>query len=176
VCLFFEPCLAKIAPLSCLTDCLCLGTLETVACAKLLVLCGESYVTRLWCVWELYTFFAVRSDLDRMKLEFLSAEDNFDALASFDVANAHCFSPDDEARLRNVIEVGGAENFNELIRDCAIKMGVVKQEEDDLRKTMLQQQQQQQQQSKNDRRKRGGAEPAATSFSNPMHGEEADDD
>ena len=143
-----------------------------MACAKLLVLCGESYVTRLWCVWELYTFFAVRSDMDRMKLEFLSAEDNVDALASFDVANAHCFSPDDEARLRNIIEAGGAENFNELIQDCAIKMGVVKQESD-LRKTMLQQQQQQP--PKNGRRKRGGAEPAATSFSNPMHGEETAD-
>jgi hypothetical protein len=64
---------------------------------------------RLWCVWELYTFFAVRSDMDRMQIEFLSPGDNMDELAAFEVAHAHCYSPDDEARLCAIIEAGGAE-------------------------------------------------------------------
>ena len=29
------------------------------SCAELLILCGDSYATRLWCVWELYIHFAM---------------------------------------------------------------------------------------------------------------------
>ena len=102
--------------------------------------------------------------MDRMKIEFLSEEDNVDALASFDVANAHCFSPDDEARLRNVIEAGGAKNFNELIQDCANQMGAQKKDHE-LRKSMAGQHQK----SKGKIRKKNGKQSASTSFANPMH-------
>jgi hypothetical protein len=29
------------------------------SCSRLLILCGDSYCQRLWCVWELYTWFAM---------------------------------------------------------------------------------------------------------------------
>lgn len=45
----------------------CLPVFE-MACQKLLVLNGQTYTTRLWCVWELYTFFAINIDLDRMQV------------------------------------------------------------------------------------------------------------
>jgi len=32
------------------------------ACRSVLVLCGPTYLTRLWCVWELYTLFAFADD------------------------------------------------------------------------------------------------------------------
>ena len=83
-----------------------------MACQKLLVLNGETYTSRLWCVWELYTFFAISSDMSRMQIEFLSAGDNVNGLSGFDVANAHCFDAVDEARLRGIIEAGGADRFN----------------------------------------------------------------
>ena len=89
----------------------CLPVFE-MACQKLLVLNGETYTSRLWCVWELYTFFAISSDMSRMQIEFLSAGDNVNGLSGFDVANAHCFDAADEARLRGIIEAGGADRFN----------------------------------------------------------------
>ena len=89
----------------------CLPVFE-MACQKLLVLNGETYTSRLWCVWELYTFFAISSDMSLMQIEFLSAGDNVNGLSGFDVANAHCFDAADEARLRGIIEAGGADRFN----------------------------------------------------------------
>ena len=32
------------------------------SCSELLILCGDSYSTRLWCVWELYIHFAMAGD------------------------------------------------------------------------------------------------------------------
>eukprot|EP01043_Picozoa_sp_COSAG02_P006870 COSAG02_NODE_200_length_29507_cov_440.183487_15_plen_99_part_00 len=39
------------------------------------------------------------------------------SLFEFDVANAHCFSPVDEAKLRGIIESGGTSDFNSMIRE-----------------------------------------------------------
>ena len=41
-----------------------------------------------------------------------------EALCAFKVEDAHCFSPDDEARLRRVIESESAETFNGAIREA----------------------------------------------------------
>ena len=32
-----------------------------MACRKMLVLCGDTYVQRLWCAWELFTLFSFQS-------------------------------------------------------------------------------------------------------------------
>ena len=34
---------------------------NVMACNKMLVLCGETYVQRLWCAWELFTLFSFQS-------------------------------------------------------------------------------------------------------------------
>ena len=95
----------------------CLPVFE-MACEKLLILCGQTYTTRLWCVWELYTFFAINANIHMVDLMFLDGSDNVRGLDAFDVADAHCFSAEDEARLRGAIEAGGAESFNSLVQDC----------------------------------------------------------
>eukprot|EP01045_Picozoa_sp_COSAG04_P029370 COSAG04_NODE_4807_length_1885_cov_1.627100_1_plen_517_part_10 len=41
-----------------------------------------------------------------------------EALCTFRVEDAHCFSPEDEARLRRVIESESAESFNNAIREA----------------------------------------------------------
>ena len=46
-------------------------------------------------------------------------------LLEFDVANAHCFSPVDETKLRSIIESGGASNFNDMIREGACEESAV---------------------------------------------------
>ncbi len=111
------------------------------SCSKLLILCGESYVSRLWCVLELYIHFAMSGVVQASKRTVItdcrsatksSTMDPLDdgiaglsgggdsaaaALHTFDVKNAHCFSPEDEARLRSVIESEGAETFNAAIQE-----------------------------------------------------------
>ena len=99
------------------------------SCSKLLILCGESYVQRLWCVWELYVHFAMSGAqaskrtviTDCRPAEAVLAGgvgSAADALHTFDVKDAHCFSADDEARLRRVIESESAETFNAAIREA----------------------------------------------------------
>ena len=41
-----------------------------MACNKMLILCGSSYPSRLWCVWEMCTLFALsQSFKDHLQLE-----------------------------------------------------------------------------------------------------------
>jgi len=99
--------------------------INLMTCGKMLVLSGCSYPLRLWCALELLTLFAFAQEqqaLDRVKLLPLDEGDGFDALAcleSFDVRDAHCYDPNDEARLRKVIEAVGNDRFNSRIRALA---------------------------------------------------------
>jgi hypothetical protein len=45
-------------------------------------------------------------------------DDSLSALTEFDVKDAHCFSADDESRLRRVIESESRESFNSAIREA----------------------------------------------------------
>merc|ERR1712039_223171 len=43
-----------------------------MACKRMLVLCGDTYLRRLWCAWELCTLFSFSSDDDVMeRIEFV---------------------------------------------------------------------------------------------------------
>ena len=35
--------------------------INVMACHKMLVLCGNTYVQRLWCAWELFTLFSFQA-------------------------------------------------------------------------------------------------------------------
>ena len=90
-----------------------------MACDRLLILYGSTYLTRLWCIWELYVFFATSVDSHRVQLQplgTLKAEDTKQELLGFDVQRARCYMPEDEAKLRSVIRAGGEERFNDTIR------------------------------------------------------------
>ena len=130
------------------------------SCSKLLILCGDSYASRLWCAWELYVHFAMsgvlaskrtavvdcRSSKEQGQADSKATSDSVvvvdnptaaetsepaafedntgpaespaEALCTFRVEDAHCFSPEDEARLRRVIESESAESFNNAIREA----------------------------------------------------------
>jgi hypothetical protein len=94
-----------------------------MACNKMLVLCGETYPQRLWCVWELCTllsFIGVDTAAERIELVSLASPDVFCQLNEFDVSNAHCFDPNEESKLMTVIEAVGAERFNRKIHELAL--------------------------------------------------------
>jgi hypothetical protein len=80
----------------------------------------------LWCVWELYTFFSTSGTSALKRVELYDFSDaGTSTLLEFDVANAHCFSPVDETKLRSIIESGGASNFNDMIREGACEESAV---------------------------------------------------
>ena len=94
------------------------------SCKRLMILAGNTYCDRLWCVWELYTFFSTSGTRALKRVELYDFSDaGTSTLLEFDVANAHCFSPVDEAKLRSIIESGGASNFNDMIREGACENG-----------------------------------------------------
>ena len=79
----------------------------------MLVLLGDTYVSRLWCIWELYCLFGLSDDWDDAitRVEFLSLSEGNASLAlandlkNFDLSNAHCFNPNDELKIKTRIEI-----------------------------------------------------------------------
>ena len=94
-----------------------------MACVKMLVLCGPTYPVRLWCAWELCTltsFIGVASAAKRVEIVMLNSDSsNFSAFFHFDVGDAHCFDPNEEAKLMTVIDVVGRDQFNHKVRSLA---------------------------------------------------------
>jgi len=75
-----------------------------MACKRLLILSGPTYPTRLWCAWEMYVFFAMASDTNKLLLKPLEGSgDTLERLKSFKASEAHCWSAEDEAMLRGII-------------------------------------------------------------------------
>jgi hypothetical protein len=83
----------------------CLPVFE-MSCTNLLVLCGPTYPTRLWCILELYVWFSMAQEKASKQITFVAVGDvtcGIQALLGFEVKDAHCFSAVDEAKLRSVI-------------------------------------------------------------------------
>merc|ERR1711920_855508 len=68
--------------------------------------------------------------MDRVfeKIEVMSLEDQGDGerlmrkLLHFNYKNAHCYDPNEEARLKKTIETIGGENFNSRVRELAERL------------------------------------------------------
>lgn len=99
--------------------------MNLMACRKVLVVSGPTYPTRLWCAWELLTLLAfatlkqVHGRIDILPLDEGHDTDCLVCLEEFDVQNAHCYDPNEENRLRQVIDIVGEEQFNNRIRSLA---------------------------------------------------------
>ena len=101
--------------------------INVMACNKMLILCGPTYADRLWCVWELCTLFSfMRQDLamERVVLVPMNSPDCnvMENLSNFSIANAHCYDPNEENRLRKVISAVGEARFVKQVRDLATAM------------------------------------------------------
>jgi hypothetical protein len=95
-------------------------------CSTLLVLCGETYLTRLWCIMELFTFAHMHSaachidfvPLLRPGLERADATRVAGQLARFDAAHCRSSKPGEEQRFLCIIctAFGSLEEFNKVVR------------------------------------------------------------
>ena len=100
-------------------------------CNRVLVLCGETYAGRLWCIWELYCIFAFATSqteaVSRVQLQAVSTSgDDIDVpskLAHFSITNSHCYDPNEEKRILSVIKRGGQARFEGLIRSVGCAFG-----------------------------------------------------
>ena len=97
--------------------------INVMACKKMLVLCGKTYPARLWCAWELCTLFSfMREEQALERVELVTTDSNvnvMEILTTFDVMNAHCYDPNEEAKLRRVIGAVGTDQFNKRIHALA---------------------------------------------------------
>lgn len=81
-------------------------------CEKLLVLCGKTYLKRLWCIVELFVFIEMGGLPENIEILFLSGngDDELNGIResaeSFQILEARCESEYDTQRLRPVLEAG----------------------------------------------------------------------
>merc|ERR1711974_80193 len=97
--------------------------INVMACSQMLMLHGPSYQHRLWCVWELFSLMAFADfEVAVEKLRIVPTETRPGApnagtqLSNFQLSEAHCYDPNDEARLRWTIHTVGADTFMQSIR------------------------------------------------------------
>jgi len=89
-------------------------------CQQLLVLAGETYTTRLWCVMELFTFLRMGGKRQNVRIKLLSGTDTMhQRMAQFDASKARCYLDKDRQGLLAVVEAGFGTfaPFNKLVRD-----------------------------------------------------------
>ena len=115
-----------------------LTSVFVMACDKFLILFSGKWCTRLWCIWELNTVFAMDGDVRRIQVLSLnkphataaltrtnsSPETGADwvtpeeRLREFDVRDAKCWSKADERKIRSIIGANGRSgqrHFNAII-------------------------------------------------------------
>ena len=89
-------------------------------CRSLVVLAGQTYTSRLWCVVELFVWLRVGGSKERIKVAHLGSGTETAALfASFDATKARCFKPKDRQHLLAVIEAGFGDcvPFNKCVKE-----------------------------------------------------------
>ena len=95
-------------------------------CTKILVLLTPSYMQRLWCIWELFTLFIFAKKelaVRRLEIRVVEMKDGQEdgqyesflkRLQDFDPNDAHCFSPQEEMKLRKIMHDIGKEKLEEI--------------------------------------------------------------
>merc|ERR1719436_273318 len=92
----------------------------------MVVFCGPTYLTRLWCIVELFTFVHMGGKIENITFEPVLREghEEEDLLAisrafdRFDASACSCFVAADKKRMMDIIcaAYGGIEAFNEEVR------------------------------------------------------------
>jgi len=121
------------------------------ACKEMLVLGGPTYLSRLWCVWEMYTRFAIASGTPNVRIkEFGKHQSNMPGSCSstglrlgsagtrrrqhlpFRIqlkifmlkSHTKCYNPNEESKLMGAIRAapGGEHAFNQTIQELASQL------------------------------------------------------
>jgi len=95
-------------------------------CSRVVVLCGPTYLTRLWCILELFTYMHLGRAIESIEVELVLREgaededgDDIDAaFENFDVQHCQCTCPEDKHRMFTIIETayGSMQRFNAVVQ------------------------------------------------------------
>jgi len=95
-------------------------------CKRLVVLCGPTYLSRLWCILELFTYIHMDGDVGAIEVEPLmregfeqdDADEIHEAFGSFDARSCDCANPAERERMLNIIETayGSMPQFNGVVQ------------------------------------------------------------
>ena len=82
----------------------------------MLVVAGDTYLTRLWCIVELFVFLQMGGSMDDIRLWPLG--DVHQKVVNFDANTATCFDPHDKQHLLSIVEAGsdGMDTFNTQVQ------------------------------------------------------------
>lgn len=105
-------------------------------CTKMLVMCGPTYLNRLWCLVELFTFVHMGGSLDQLTLILLArADQNREkdlqnimlTIETFDAQECKCFVDADKDKMLAIIHAafGCITSFNEEVRTIFLQAGVI---------------------------------------------------
>merc|ERR1712224_324955 len=85
------------------------------ACSRLLIVMGDSYLSRMWCVLELFTFVHMGGDMADVEILFIGSRCT--AVRDFDVRNCRCTNPEDLATIMSIVNACcDVEKFNKEIQ------------------------------------------------------------
>jgi len=96
-------------------------------CRRLLILCGNTYLKRLWCLIEIFVFVQMGGKMDNLEVVFLEEQlrssssthiSLADQIESFDPRDAQCFSDYDNDRLHAVFGAAGYGQVEELVKSA----------------------------------------------------------
>jgi hypothetical protein len=97
------------------------------ACKKLLILAGGTYVTRMWCLLEIFVFLAAVNDMSRLECVALAYSEEAamrveKTFREFSITNCQCHGSDTRDRLLTIIEAGCGtlDEFDKIMRDLSI--------------------------------------------------------
>lgn len=101
------------------------------ACTEFFLLCGETYLSRLWCIWELHTFLSLSGGSKRVLIRELAATESREEaghvdlssvkeqIKKFDLAvDTSCYDPNEKATLLASMQAqrAGHDAFNKKVR------------------------------------------------------------
>eukprot|EP00520_Triparma_pacifica_P001181 CAMPEP_0118637044 /NCGR_PEP_ID=MMETSP0785-20121206/2946_1 /TAXON_ID=91992 /ORGANISM="Bolidomonas pacifica, Strain CCMP 1866" /LENGTH=528 /DNA_ID=CAMNT_0006528211 /DNA_START=94 /DNA_END=1676 /DNA_ORIENTATION=+ len=97
----------------------------TSGCKNLLILAGNSYVSRLWCIMEVFVFLRMGGSLDRIQVlpVGMSVAEAKSTFSNVDVSQSTCYKENDRQKLMAIIETGFGDfyEFNELLRHVFVQ-------------------------------------------------------
>jgi len=87
------------------------------ACSWLLVLCGKTYLSRLWCVVEIFVFVEMGGTLENLHVSLCGDASEIDGtVRNFSTKNARCFTAADTTRLQDVVQATHAGRIDKFIK------------------------------------------------------------
>jgi hypothetical protein len=102
-------------------------------CREMVVLCGPTYLGRLWCVMELFTYYHLGLSREGLTVRPVLREDQHDidlaamhaAAGSFDAGRCECRSSGDRHKLMEIIRADGIQRFNTEMRAVLKRTGLL---------------------------------------------------